>query len=116
MIADTITNRTFAEIAIGDQVKLTRTVQPRDVQLFAALSGDLNPTHLDENFARSHHAKLTAPSMWTACLTSGLFGCQLPGPGSIFAAQSFRYLQPVYLHDTQDFRLSWLISSNAGIS
>lgn len=100
MIADTITNRTFAEIAIGDQVKLTRTVQPRDVQLFAALSGDLNPTHLDENFARSHHAKLTAPSMWTACLTSGLFSCQLPGPGSIFAAQSFRYLQPVYLHDT----------------
>lgn len=101
MNADQITNRTFAEIAIGEQASLTRTLQPRDIQLFATLSGDLNPTHLDENFARTHQAgKLTAPSMWAASLTSGLFGCQLPGPGSVFAAQSFRYLQPVHLNDT----------------
>ncbi|CDH47512.1 bifunctional enoyl-CoA hydratase/phosphate acetyltransferase [Candidatus Contendibacter odensensis] len=99
--ADTITNRTFAEITIGEQASLTRTLKPRDIQLFATLSGDLNPTHLDESFARTQQAgKLTAPSMWAASLTSGLFGSQLPGPGSIFAAQSFRYLHPVYLNDT----------------
>ncbi len=101
MNTDHITNHTFAEITIGDRISLTRTLQPRDIQLFATLSGDLNPTHLDENFARSHQAgKRTAPSMWAACLTSGLFGCQLPGPGSIFSAQSFHYLHPVYLNDT----------------
>ncbi len=100
MIPVTLTNRTFAEIAIGDRASLTRTLQPRDIQLFATLSGDLNPTHLDESFARTYQAGLlTAPSMWAAILTSGLFGCELPGPGSVFAAQSFRYLRPVHLND-----------------
>ena len=101
MHADTMTNRTFAEIEIGEKASLTRTLKPLDIQLFATLSGDLNPTHLDENFARLHQAgQRIGPSMWTASLLSGLFGCQLPGPGSEFVTQSFRYLQPVHLNDT----------------
>ena len=101
MNPDTMTNRTFAEIEIGEKASLIRTLKPLDIQLFATLSGDLNPTHLDEKFARQHQAgQRVGHSMWAASLLSGLFGCQLPGPGSVFAAQSFRYLRPVYLNDT----------------
>ena len=101
MNADTMTNRTFAEIEIGEKASLTRTLKPLDIQLFATLTGDLNPTHLDENFARERQAgQRVGHSMWVASLLSGLFGCQLPGPGSVFASQSFRYLRPVHLNDT----------------
>ena len=100
MHTDTIANRTFAEIEIGEKVSLTRTLKPLDIQLFATVTGDLNPTHLDEKFAREHHTPLVGHSMWVASLLSGLFGCQLPGPGTVFVAQSFRYLRPVYLNDT----------------
>jgi len=86
MNADTMTNRTFAEIQIGEKASLTRTLKPLDIQLFATLTGDLNPTHLDETFARQHQAgQRVGHSMWAASLLSGLFGCQLPGPGSVFA-------------------------------
>jgi phosphate acetyltransferase/phosphate butyryltransferase len=51
--ADVIENRTFAEIAAGDTASLTRTLSREDIALFAVMSGDVNPAHVDEEYAKS---------------------------------------------------------------
>lgn len=96
-----IENRTFDEIAIGDSAGLERTLEQRDIELFAAVSGDVNPAHMDPEYARSdlfHH--VVAHGMWGAALISAVLGTELPGPGTIYLAQQLRFLAPVALGDT----------------
>ena len=50
-MADTIENRTYAEIQLGEAASISRTVSEQDIQLFAALTGDINPAHLDHDYA-----------------------------------------------------------------
>jgi acyl dehydratase len=60
-----IENRTFDEIKVGDSVSLTRTLTQRDIELFAVMSGDVNPVHVDEAFARDDmFHKIIAHGMW----------------------------------------------------
>jgi phosphate acetyltransferase/phosphate butyryltransferase len=97
---ETIENRTFYELRIGDSASLTRTLTRKDIELFAVMSGDVNPAHLDEEYAKSDmFHKVVAHGMWSGALISTVLGTQLPGPGTIYLGQSLRFLKPVGLGD-----------------
>ncbi len=96
-----ITNRTFDEIKVGDCASLTRQLTPRDIDLFAAMSGDVNPAHVDPAFAQSDQFhKVIAHGMWGGALISTLLGTELPGPGTIYLDQSIHFLKPIGLGDS----------------
>ena len=96
MNPDTLQNRCFDEIDIGDTASISHTLSARDVQLFAAVSGDLNPTHIDAEVAKTLGASdLSGHSMWLGAQVSGLLGNQLPGPGTIHVGQDLEFLAPV---------------------
>lgn len=97
---ETIENHTFFELAIGESASLARTLTQEDIELFAVMSGDVNPAHLDEEYARSDmFHKVVAHGMWSGALISTVLGTQLPGPGTIYLGQSLRFLNPVYIGD-----------------
>ncbi len=101
MSKQTIENRTFDEIRIGDSATLTRTLSEQDVNLFAAASGDLNPTHLDSAYMKKGgRGGVVGHSLWGGALISSLLGNVLPGPGTVYRRQELRFLQPVFVGDT----------------
>ena len=98
---DRIENRTFSELNVGDSASLSRTLTYRDIELFAVMSGDVNPAHVDKEFADSDmFHKIIAHGMWGGALISTVLGTQLPGPGAIYLGQSLRFRRPVGLGDT----------------
>ncbi len=98
---DRIENRTFSELRVGDSASLSRTLTYRDIELFAIMSGDVNPAHVDKEFADSDmFHKIIAHGMWGGALISTVLGTQLPGPGAIYLGQSLRFRRPVGLGDT----------------
>ena len=102
-----IENRTFDELAIGDSAELTRTLRKEDIELFAILSGDVNPAHVDEDFAKSDiFHKVIAHGMWGGALISAVLGTELPGPGTIYVDQSLHFHRPVGLGDTVVVRVT----------
>ncbi len=79
---EVIRNRTFDEIAVGDSVSIERTLTAADIQLFAAMSGDINPQHIDAEFAASTRFHgVIAHGMWGAALISAVLGTRLPVSG-----------------------------------
>ncbi len=102
-----IENRTFDEIAVGDTASIVRTLKTGDVALFAATSAEVNPAHVDDDFARSamFHGTITH-GMWGGALVSAVLGTELPGPGTVCLDQSLRFRHPVGLGDTVDVRLT----------
>jgi phosphate acetyltransferase len=101
MYMDTIENRTFDEIKIGDTASLVCTLSKKDIDLFAVMSGDVNPAHVDEEYARSDlFHTIIAHGMWGASLISTLLGTKLPGPGTIYLDQSLSFHHPVMVGDT----------------
>jgi phosphate acetyltransferase len=104
---DMIENHTFADIHIGDGAQLTRTLRAEDIQLFAAMSGDVNPAHVDPEYARSTQFHgIIAHGMWGAALISTVIGTEFPGPGTIYMGQSLRFVRPVHIGDTITVRVS----------
>lgn len=102
-----IENRTFDEIAIGDHAELSRTLRPQDIQLFAVMSGDVNPTHVDAEYARSgQFHEIVGHSMWGSSLISAVLGTEFPGPGTVYIAQNLRFVHPVVIGDTLTVHLS----------
>src|SRR5271169_632774 len=98
---DRIENRTFSELRVGDTASISRTLTYRDIELFAIMSGDVNPAHVDKEFADSDmFHKIIAHGMWGGALISTVLGTQLPGPGAIYLGQSLRFRRPVGLGDT----------------
>ena len=96
-----IENRTFAELKIGDSASLTRQLTPGDITLFAVMSGDVNPAHVDAEYAKSDmFHEVIAHGMWGGTLISTVLGTELPGPGTIYLGQTFRFRHPVALGDT----------------
>jgi phosphate acetyltransferase/phosphate butyryltransferase len=101
-----IENKTYAEIAVGDHAELTRTLQPQDIELFAVMSGDVNPAHVDADYARTDmfHG-IIAHGMWGGALISAVLGTELPGPGTIFLTQTLKFDAPVRLGDAITVRV-----------
>ena len=98
---DFLENHPFAEITLGQSASLVRTVTQRDIQLFAAVSGDVNPAHVDALYAKSSHFhEIIAHGMLGGSLISTVLGTQFPGPGTIYLGQTFRFLKPVHVGDT----------------
>lgn len=96
-----ITNKTYDEIKIGDSATLTRTLTKQDIQLFATVTGDMNPAHLDESYAKTDiFHQIVGHGMWTASMFSVLLGMQLPGPGTLYLGQTLKFVKPVHLGDT----------------
>ena len=96
-----IENRTFDEIVPGETAAFTRTLGREDIELFAVMSGDVNPAHVDEEYAHSDmFHKIIAHGMWGASLISALLGTRLPGPGAIYLEQTLRFRHPVTVGDT----------------
>lgn len=101
-----IENRTYDEIAIGDAAEITREVTRDDVALFAVVSGDVNPAHLDDAYAATTRFKnVIMHGMWSGAQISALLGVHMPGPGTIYLSQSLNFRRPVSIGDTITFRV-----------
>lgn len=86
---------------VGQTASVTRTISESDVYLFAGVTGDLNPAHTNEEYAKTTHFKTRiAHGMLSAGLISAVLGMQLPGPGTIYTGQTLKFLAPVHIGDT----------------
>lgn len=95
-----IVNHTFDEIEIGDSASINHMLTDKDIQLFAIMSGDINPAHVDREYADNDmFHKIVAHGMWTGSLISTILGTLLPGPGTIYLGQTLEFLKPVGIGD-----------------
>jgi len=93
--------RSIEMLKTGDWAAFTKTISEADVYLFAGVTGDLNPAHVDETYARTTFFKTRiAHGMLLAGLISTVIGTQLPGPGTIYVRQELDFLAPVRFGDT----------------
>lgn len=96
-----IINKTYSEIQIGESASITRTLTKQDIQLFAIVTGDLNPAHLDETYAKTDiFRQIVGHGMWAGTMFSTLLGMYLPGPGTVYLSQTLKFLRPVHIGDT----------------
>jgi phosphotransacetylase/acyl dehydratase len=96
-----IENRTYDEINAGDSATLVRTLTEQDIKLFAVMSGDINPAHVDPDYAMgSRFREVIGHGMWSGALISTVLGTQFPGPGTIYLGQDLRFRRPVKVGDT----------------
>ncbi len=95
-------NKMFDEIRIGDTAGLQRTLTRRDLDMFALVSGDMNPSHLSREYAQRVMGRRTVSghAMWGASLISSLLGNDLPGPGTVYLSQNLEFHGSVDLGDT----------------
>ena len=102
-------NIPFEELEVGARDTLTRTLTEQDLLLFAKVSGDTNPVHLDETFAATTQFEgRIAHGMWTASLISCALATRLPGPGGIYLGQELKFMRPVKVGDTVTVELEVL--------
>ncbi len=101
MKTDLIENVTYDEITLGQSARLLRTLTLADIQAFAAVSGDVNPAHLNSEYANDTllHGVI-AHGMWGGALISALLGNQFPGFGTIYVEQELHFTKPVRIGDT----------------
>lgn len=93
--------KTIDEMNIGDTAEFTKTVTETDVYLYAGVTGDLNPAHINETFAKGTLYKgRIVHGMLSAGLISAVFGMSLPGAGTIYISQSLEFKRPVRIGDT----------------
>jgi 3-hydroxybutyryl-CoA dehydratase len=93
--------KTMAELQIGDFAEHAKTISESDVYLFAGITGDLNPAHINQQAAEQTMFKgRIAHGMLSAGLVSAVLGMQLPGPGTIYLSQTLKFTAPVKFGDT----------------
>ena len=96
-----IENHPFDELRVGAGATLKRTLTKADITLFAKVSGDVNPAHVDAVYAKtSRFGEIIAHGMLGGSLISTVLGTKFPGPGTIYVSQSLRFLRPVHPGDT----------------
>ena len=92
---------TFEDMAVGMTASFSKTITDADLVLFVGVSGDTNPVHLDEDYASGTMFKgRVAHGALTASFISTVLGTKLPGPGSIYVAQTLKFKAPVHVGDT----------------
>ena len=85
----------------GQQASFTKTFTDEDLRRFIAITGDMNPLHVDDAFAaKTRFGRRVVHGMLAASIFSTMVGMRLPGPGAIYRAQTIRFLLPVYVGDT----------------
>ena len=90
----------FDALSLGQQATVMRTVMETDIVGFAAVSGDNNPIHLNEDYAAStRFGQRIAHGMFTASLISAVIGTQMPGPGAVYLSQTLQFMAPVKIGD-----------------
>ena len=90
----------FEDLSVGRSAELTRVVSAADIDSFAAVSGDNNPVHLDEAYARTTTFQTRiAHGMLSGAYISAVLGTQLPGPGAIYLSQNLKFRRPVRIGD-----------------
>lgn len=88
------------DLAPDMEASVSKTIADEDVSAFAALSGDINPVHLDDEFAAGTiFKKRIAHGFLTGALFSTVLGTKLPGPGCIYLSQNLKFRAPVYIGD-----------------
>ncbi len=93
--------KTISELKVGDFAEFAKTISETDIYLFAGVTGDLNPAHVNEIYAKDTFFKTRiAHGMLLAGFISGVIGMQLPGPGTIYIRQELNFLDPVRIGDT----------------
>jgi 3-hydroxybutyryl-CoA dehydratase len=93
--------KTIDEIKIGDTAEFSKTVSESDIYQFAGITGDYNPAHVNEEYAKKTFFKTRiAHGILTAGFISTTIGTKLPGTGSIYVKQTLRFLAPVRIGDT----------------
>jgi 3-oxoacyl-[acyl-carrier protein] reductase len=93
--------RQIEEIRVGDEAVVSHRLTEEDVRAFAALTGDQNPLHLDEEFARTTtYGRPVVHGMLSASFISTLIGMVLPGRGALWVSQTLEFLRPAYVGDT----------------
>ncbi len=93
--------KTIKDIKVGDTDSFTKTVTEADVYNFAGVSGDFNPAHINEEYAKNTMFKgRIAHGVLSVSFISTVIGTLLPGPGSIYLSQEVKFVKPVYFHDT----------------
>jgi phosphotransacetylase/acyl dehydratase len=96
-------NHPLAELRVGAGASLRRTLTKADLLLFAKISGDVNPAHVDAVYAKSSRfGEVIAHGMFGGALISTVLGTQFPGPGTIYVSQTLQFLAPVHVGDTLD--------------
>lgn len=101
--------KTISEIKVGDVAEATKTVSETDVYLFAGVTGDFNPAHMNETYAQNTFFKTRiAHGMLGAGFISAVVGMQLPGPGTIYITQELKFLAPTRIGDTVTARVEVL--------
>lgn len=104
-----VSNIPYDDLQVGQTASFSSSVEERDVQLFAAVSRDHNPVHLDAAFAaQSMFKERIAHGMFSGALISAAIACELPGPGTIYLGQQMRFTRPVKLGDTLTVQLEVL--------
>ncbi|RAP27555.1 (R)-hydratase [Candidatus Marinamargulisbacteria bacterium SCGC AG-333-B06] len=91
----------FEDLFEGQTDIYTHTITESDIRMFAAVSGDTNPIHLNDEFAKkSRFGGRIAHGLISLGFISGIFGTKLPGPGAIYLSQSVQFKNPVMIGDT----------------
>ena len=97
----------FEDLSVGMSASFAKTVTESDIVLFAGVTGDLNPVHVNEEFARGTMFEgRIAHGMLSAGFISTVFGTRLPGPGCIYVSQNLRFRAPVRIGDTVTARVT----------
>ena len=93
--------KTMQELKVGETAEFGKTISETDIYLYAGITGDLNPAHINEEYAKNTFFKTRiAHAMLAAGLISALLGTKLPGPGTIYLQQSLNFSAPVRIGDT----------------
>ena len=97
----------FEELSVGQSAEMTREVTEAVIAAFAEVSGDINPVHLDAEYAKTtSFGERIAHGMLSAAYISAVLGTQLPGPGAIYISQSMRFRRPVKIGDAVTARVT----------
>lgn len=100
---------TYEEINVGDEASFTKTISESDVYQFAGITGDFNPIHVNQEFAKNSlfHGRI-AHGILTAGMISSVIGMKLPGVNSIYLSQNLKFKAPVKIGDTVTAKVSVL--------
>jgi 3-hydroxybutyryl-CoA dehydratase len=97
----------FDELSVGQSAETTRVVGVGDIEAFAKVSGDTNPVHMDDAYARTtSFGERIAHGMLSGAYISAVLGVKLPGPGAIYLSQSLRFRRPVRVGDPVTARVT----------